>query len=95
MKSWIKRSLIGLLGAGIVVGGISACSHRHERHGMGAEVDRHAPKIMGSAHHNRISVQVFVQFDQQRQFRRLVLRRRLPQVIHPSSLIPNHPCIDF
>lgn len=37
MKSWIKRSLIGLLGAVIVVGGISACSHRHERHGMDEE----------------------------------------------------------
>jgi len=39
MKTWIKRSLIGLLGAGILVGGISACSDRHERHGMGAEVE--------------------------------------------------------
>ena len=38
MKTWIKRSLIGLFGAGILVGGISACSHRHERHGMGEEV---------------------------------------------------------
>lgn len=35
MKTWIKRSLIGLFGAGIVVGGISACSHRQEHHGMG------------------------------------------------------------
>ena len=39
MKTWIKRSLIGLFGAGIVVGGLSGCSHRHERHGMGAEVE--------------------------------------------------------
>ncbi len=37
MKTWIKRSLAGLLGVGIVVGGLAACSHRHEghsRHGM-------------------------------------------------------------
>lgn len=39
MKTWIKRSLIGFLGAGILVGGISACSHRHQRHGMGQEVE--------------------------------------------------------
>jgi periplasmic protein CpxP/Spy len=34
MKTWIKRSLVGILGAGIVLGGLSACSERHERHGM-------------------------------------------------------------
>jgi periplasmic protein CpxP/Spy len=40
MKPWIKRSLIGLFGAGIVLGGIGACSHRdHGRHGMGAEYE--------------------------------------------------------
>lgn len=32
MKPWIKRSLIGLFGAGIVLGGVGACSHRYERH---------------------------------------------------------------
>jgi len=37
MKTWIKRSLIGLFGAGIVLGGLSACGHRGERHGMGGE----------------------------------------------------------
>ncbi|MFC5499554.1 Spy/CpxP family protein refolding chaperone [Caenimonas terrae] len=31
MKSWIKRTLFGLFGASIAVGGLSACSHyRHE-----------------------------------------------------------------
>lgn len=35
MKSWIKRSLIGIFGAGIVLGGLSACGDRHERHGRG------------------------------------------------------------
>jgi Spy/CpxP family protein refolding chaperone len=29
MKTWIKRSLIGLFGAALLVGGIAACSHRH------------------------------------------------------------------
>jgi len=33
MKTWIKRTLIGLFGASILVGGIAACSHRH--HGWG------------------------------------------------------------
>ena len=32
MKTWIKRSLAGLLGVGLVVGGLAACSHRHEGH---------------------------------------------------------------
>jgi len=29
MKTWIKRTLYGLFGASLLVGGISACSHRH------------------------------------------------------------------
>jgi Spy/CpxP family protein refolding chaperone len=29
MKPWIKRTLIGLLGACILVGGLAACGHRH------------------------------------------------------------------
>ena len=29
MKNWIKRTLYGLFGATLLVGGISACSHRH------------------------------------------------------------------
>lgn len=33
MKTWIKRTLIGLLGAGVLLGGLAACSHRH--HGAG------------------------------------------------------------
>jgi Spy/CpxP family protein refolding chaperone len=33
MKTWIKRTLIGLFGAGVLLGGIAACSHRH--HGWG------------------------------------------------------------
>ncbi len=33
MKLWIKRTLIGLFGAGIVFGGLSACGQRHHGHG--------------------------------------------------------------
>lgn len=46
MKTWIKRSLAGLLGVAVVVGGLLACSHRHEgrgHHGMsmsGEDVSR-------------------------------------------------------
>ena len=34
MKLWIKRTLIGLFGATIVLGGLTACGHRHGGHGM-------------------------------------------------------------
>ena len=38
MKPWIKRSLFGLFGATLLVGGLSACSHgRHERGPMSEE----------------------------------------------------------
>lgn len=29
MKTWIKRTLIGVLGATLLAGGLAACSHRH------------------------------------------------------------------
>ncbi|MEO7855053.1 MAG: Spy/CpxP family protein refolding chaperone, partial [Rubrivivax sp.] len=29
MKTWIKRTLVGLFGATLLVGGITACGHRH------------------------------------------------------------------
>ena len=34
MKLWIKRSLIGLFGASIVVGGLTACANRHHGYSM-------------------------------------------------------------
>ncbi len=46
MKTWIKRSLIGLFGVGIVLGGMSACNHRHERHGMLMD-DEHMARMQG------------------------------------------------
>lgn len=37
MKTWIKRTLIGLVGASVLLGGIAACSHRmHHGHGWHA-----------------------------------------------------------
>lgn len=39
MKPWFKRSLIGLFGAGIVLGGIGACSHRYGHHPAGGEYE--------------------------------------------------------
>lgn len=38
MKPWIKKTLMGIFGASIAVGGLTACSHGHPaREGMGAE----------------------------------------------------------
>ena len=34
MKPWIKKTLIGIFGASVLAGGLSACSH--SRHGWGA-----------------------------------------------------------
>ena len=34
MKPWIKRTLFGLFGVGIIAGGLSACGHQHHAHGM-------------------------------------------------------------
>lgn len=39
MKTWIKRSLIGLFGTAVLVGGLAACSHRHHHGGMMNEAD--------------------------------------------------------
>jgi Spy/CpxP family protein refolding chaperone len=36
MKTWIRRSLLGLLGASIAFGGIAACSHRYSHGDMSA-----------------------------------------------------------
>ena len=38
MKTWIKRTLIGVATAAIVLGGLSACSHRMHRGGWGGDV---------------------------------------------------------
>ena len=44
MKTWIKRTLVGVFGASVLFGGLAACSHHrmHEGHGGAAmsEADR-------------------------------------------------------
>ena len=37
MKTWTKRAIAAVLGTGLLVGGLSACSHRGERHAMTGE----------------------------------------------------------
>jgi periplasmic protein CpxP/Spy len=32
MKTWIRRTLLGVLGASIALGGLAACGHRHDSH---------------------------------------------------------------
>jgi len=39
MKRWIKRTLIGLFGASILLGGLAACSHRMHHHGAMSEAE--------------------------------------------------------
>lgn len=38
MKPWIRRTLIGLFGATILVGGLTACGHRPMHGGWGAQM---------------------------------------------------------
>jgi protein CpxP len=42
MRPWIKRTLYGLFGATLVVGSLSACSHRLEGHGGQASAEDQA-----------------------------------------------------
>ena len=47
MKTWLKRTLIGVFGATILVGGLAACSHRgaHGGYGWHAMNDEDAAKL--------------------------------------------------
>lgn len=42
MQPWIKRTLFGLFGATIILGGITACGHRHDQHGWNASAEEQA-----------------------------------------------------
>lgn len=43
MKTWIRRTLYGLFGATIVLGGVTACGHRYEgHHGWHASAEEQA-----------------------------------------------------
>ncbi|MBI5274991.1 MAG: Spy/CpxP family protein refolding chaperone [Burkholderiales bacterium] len=33
MRTWLRRTLLGVLGASIAFGGLAACGHRHDHHG--------------------------------------------------------------
>jgi protein CpxP len=39
MRPWIKRTLIGVFGASILIGGLSACGHHHEGRWQMSEAD--------------------------------------------------------
>ena len=46
MKTWVKRALIGVVGASVIFGGTAACSHRmHHGHGFAAMSDEDAAKM--------------------------------------------------
>jgi Spy/CpxP family protein refolding chaperone len=47
MKTWIKRTLVGVFGASILLGGMAACSHRgmHGAYGWHAMSDEDAAKM--------------------------------------------------
>ena len=42
MRSWIKKSLIGLFGASVVLGGLTACGHQRHGPGMHASAEESA-----------------------------------------------------
>lgn len=39
MKPWIRRTLIGVFGATIIMGGLTACGHRYEHHGWNVSAE--------------------------------------------------------
>lgn len=47
MKTWIKRTLIGLFGASLLLGGFAACTHRHHHatHAWHAMSDEDAARM--------------------------------------------------
>jgi protein CpxP len=42
MKPWIRRTLIGLFGATVALGALTACGHRYDHHGWNASPEEHA-----------------------------------------------------
>ncbi len=53
MKPWLKRTLVGVFGASVLMGGLSACSGRHgwhgASHGTDAERAQHQAKMIDYA----------------------------------------------
>jgi Spy/CpxP family protein refolding chaperone len=44
MKTWIKRSLFTLLGTSVLVGGLTACGHRHHEFGASLSAEQYTQK---------------------------------------------------
>ena len=44
MKTWLKRTLIGVFGASVLFGSLAACSHRHHGYGWQGMSDEDAAK---------------------------------------------------
>ena len=42
MKPWIRRTLLGLFGASVALGALTACGHRYEHHGWNTSPEEHA-----------------------------------------------------
>jgi hypothetical protein len=42
MKPWIKRSLFGIFGVSILLGGLTACGHRHHEFGASMSAEQYA-----------------------------------------------------
>ena len=49
MKTWIKRTLIGALGATVLVGGLTACGSRGEHHAGGGWSEERISEMRGKA----------------------------------------------
>jgi len=45
MKTWLKRTLIGVFGASVLFGGLAACSHRHHGYGWQGMSEEDAAKV--------------------------------------------------
>ena len=62
MKTWIKRSLYSLVGASIVLGGLSACGHN--RHGYGSNMSAEDQAQMRGKLVERVSSKLDLNADQ-------------------------------
>jgi len=64
MKPWIKRTLIGVFGASILLGGLAACSHRH--HGWSANMSAEEAAQFRSKMVDRVSSKLDLNEDQKK-----------------------------
>ena len=63
MKPWIKRTLFGLFGVSILVGGLTACGHRH---GFGASMSSEEAAQYRSKVVDRVSSKLDLNEDQKK-----------------------------